>query len=114
MFTYESPNSEELWKRVGLHELRDTLEQVTILMNRFEQALQALPPCNHCAQAALLEQVHRTGNQLSGQVVSLTVLAETLKQAVAVSERAHEMLSASQLTPCRCPSGPCTCHEQRL
>ena len=104
-------NSEDLWRRVGLHELRQALVRTQGLMQEFEQALRTLPPCNACARVNLLEHIHAAGRHLSGEVASLSALAGTLKQAVAAAEQIQTELAANAPAPCRCSSGQCTCHE---
>ena len=104
-------DSEDLWRRVGLDELRQALGRVHGLTERFEQALHTLPPCNACARVNLLEQIHTAGRHLSGEVTSLAVLATTLKQAVAAAEQTQAELAANAPDPCRCSFGQCTCHE---
>lgn len=107
----DSIDSEDLWRRVGLDELRQTLVRTQTLMQQFEQALRTLPPCNACARVSLLEQVHSAGRHLSVEAGSLSVLAGMLKQAVAAAEQTQTELAANAPPPCRCSSGPCTCHE---
>lgn len=111
MATIPELNSEDLWRRVGLDELRQALVRAQGLMERFEQALRMLPPCNTCARVNLLEQIHTTGRHLSGEVTTLSILAGTLKQAVAAAEQTQAELVADAPEPCHCSSGQCTCHE---
>ena len=101
---------EELWKRVGLSELRGSVQKAEGLIRDFEEALRALPPCDECARARLLEQIRGTGGRLSGEVVSLSVLAESLKTAMETAEQARQALEGAPPEPCRCPSGGCACH----
>ena len=103
--------SEDLWRRVGLEELRRTLAQVSDLIKDFERALRALPSCNQCARVALLEQIRGAGEALGRQTISLAMLAESLEGAVAAAEQTKAAFTANAPEPCRCPSGPCTCHE---
>ncbi len=105
-------DSDELWKRVGLEQLRRTLVRVQDLVKHFKQALHTLPPCNSCARVALLEQISMTGRKLSGEVTSLSVLAATLKQAVAIAEHTQIELTADALKPCECTGGQCLCHDE--
>ena len=100
-----------IWKRVGLEELREKLEKVKLLSEHFEQALRNLPSCDECARAVLFEQIKKTGNDLSGEVLSLTVLSETLRSVVAAVEKSREKLTASPAPACRCSGNPCACHH---
>ncbi|MBI4597862.1 MAG: hypothetical protein HY737_05620 [Candidatus Omnitrophica bacterium] len=111
MATIPELNSEDLWRRVGLDELRQALVRVQGLAAAFENALQTLPPCTACARVALLERIDAAGRDLSGEVTGLSVLASTLKQAVAAAEQTQTELAANALAPCRCSSGECTCHD---
>ncbi|MBI3996446.1 MAG: hypothetical protein HY352_02180 [Candidatus Omnitrophica bacterium] len=111
MATIPELNSEDLWRRVGLDELRQALVRTRGLMEQFEQALRMLPPCNACARVALLERIDAAGQGLSGEIIGLSVLASTLKQAVAAAEHTQAELGANTPEPCRCSSGQCTCHE---
>ena len=108
--TVEPIDSEELWRRVGLGELRLALGEVHGLSVVFEQAVQQLPACTQCARNSFLEEVHRSGAQLSRQAASLSVLAETLKVAASSALAAAEDLASQPPTPCRCGGNPCTCH----
>ena len=112
MATTGELETEGLWRRLGLGELRAALERISALEGRFEQALRALPPCTSCAKVAMLEDIRGTGRRLSGEAASLSALAETLKEAVAASLRAQEALTAQAPTPCRCASGQCVCHDE--
>lgn len=103
-------DTEDIWRRVGLEELRHALVRARGLMERFEQALRTLPPCNTCARASLLEQIDTAGRHLSGEAASLSVLASTLKQAVASAEQTQAALVVNAPDPCHCSSGQCTCH----
>jgi hypothetical protein len=104
-------DSDDLWRRVGLGELRNALQRVERLTRTFEQALRALPPCNTCARGSLLEQIHTVGSHLDRELVGVTVLANSLKEAVAAAEPTREALAAGAPAPCQCGRGPCTCHE---
>lgn len=104
-------DSEDIWRRVGLEELRRALVQVTDQMKGLEQVLRVLPPCNACARGQLLEQIQTAGSHLSRELVGLTVLAGSLKGAVTTAEQAQAELAANAPDPCRCSSGQCTCHE---
>jgi hypothetical protein len=106
----QAADSEEIWRRVGLEALRQALTQVSGLVKDFERILGSLPSCNQCARLALLEHIQTAGTQLSRQAVSLTVLAESLKGAVAAAERTGVELAEHCPDPCRCPAGRCTCH----
>lgn len=104
-------DSTELWRRVGLEELRSTLERVQGLTEQFETALRALPPCDTCARSSLLKQLEIAGQRLGSEAISISVLAESLHQAMMAIEKAHKELGETSATPCQCPSGHCTCHE---
>ena len=108
----EDVASEDVWKRVGLEELRQALGRVTVMTRQFDGALQALPPCDACARAHLLEQIHVASRQLSQEAVSISMLAEALGAAIAAAERSRGYLVAAAPTPCRCQAGPCTCHGE--
>lgn len=104
--------SEALWRRVGLAELRKALEQVTHSMQRLQQSMQDLPPCNACARTLLLQELHATSRQVSKDTVGVSMLTEALKAAVTAAEQVVQAASSVQSSPpCRCPTGPCTCHE---
>src|SRR3989338_3167269 len=102
MATIPELNSEDLWRRVGLDELRQALVRTQGLIQEFEQALRTLPPCNACARVSLLEQIHTAGRHLSGEAASLSVLAGVLTQAVAAAEQTQTELAANAPSPCRC------------
>lgn len=104
-------DSEDLWRRVGLNELRQALVRARDLMERLDQALRTLPPCNTCARISLLEQIHTVGRYLGNEVSSLSVLASTLKQAVAAVEQTQAELIENAPVPCQCSTGQCTCHD---
>lgn len=99
-----------LWKRVGLGELRAALLRVQELNREFERVLGALPSCDQCARAKLLEQIRGVGGRLSSEAVNLSVLAESVKTTVKVAEDAQCMLETNPPQPCRCPAGQCRCH----
>lgn len=44
---------EELWRRVGLVELRQALGRAQTLIQRFEETLKKLPSCDECAHENL-------------------------------------------------------------
>lgn len=104
-------DSDDLWRRVGLGELRQALQRVTHLTRTFEEVLRELPPCNTCARGSLLEQIHAAGSHLGRELVGLTVLAKSLKEAVAAAEQTQAELVAHAPKPCRCTTGPCACHD---
>lgn len=103
-------DAEGLWRGVGLGELREALKEVEALMRHFEASLRALPPCTACARVNLLQQIRATGSRLGGKIVSLSVLAETLKGAVGAAEQAAAQLAANTPEPCHCPGAQCACH----
>ena len=106
-------DSEELWKRVGLEELRQVLERVTALAREFEEALKALPPCDACAQAMLLERIEASGRRLSGTVISVSTLADVLRHAQVAAEKARQQLVTCAPESCSCLPGHCSCdHTQ--
>jgi len=102
--------ADELWKSMGLENLRRGLRRVTVLAEQFEGALRGLPGCNKCARLVLLENINRTGNELSGEVINLSVLAATLKDIVRSAEEAQKSLCENMPEPCRCNEKECTCH----
>lgn len=102
---------EDLWSEIGLQELRSALGRINGLAQDFEHALRLLPPCRSCARAALLEPIRTTGSQLSGAVIGLAALAQTLRQTMKTVEETRGQLAADAPAPCRCPSGPCTCRH---
>ena len=104
-------DSDELWRRVGLAELRQALVRTEELMVRFEQTLQTLPPCTTCARAKLLEQLERQTGRLAQEMTGLAVLATTLKQTLVTLEQAEAALQQNVPAPCRCRTDVCTCHE---
>lgn len=102
---------EELWERVGLENLRQALTKVDALTHRFERSLQELPNCDKCARVTLLDHIEQTGAQLSGEIISLTSLAASIKQAVNVIESAQKDLKEQVPHRCECPDeAACTCH----
>ena len=105
-----SVDIERLWRRVGLQELRQTLKKVGTLMDSFGQTLKSLPSCDECAKAVLLEQIRATSNQVGVEAVSISVLAETLRESVTVTEKATAQLNANAPDPCRCAGEVCRCH----
>ena len=102
-------NTEDVWKRVGLEELRQALERVTVLAKAFEEALQALPPCDACARALLLERIESSGRRLGGAAISVSMLADVLRQAQATAEDARQELQRCAPESCACPPGRCAC-----
>ncbi len=110
MTASQGMDSGDLWRRVGLEELRRELAQVSNLIKDFQCAIESLPPCDQCARVALLEQIHSTGKALGHQAISLTVLAESLEGVVATAERTQAELAANAPEPCKCAAGPCVCH----
>ena len=102
---------ENIWKRVGLEKLRQQLRQVIVSSKKFEQSLRSLPACNECAKVVLLEHIQKTGRRLSGQVVSLTTLAETLKSTLKATEHVEKILIENAPPPCKCGSQKCSCHH---
>lgn len=104
------PEIEELWKNIGLEELRSALGRVDVSFRRFEKALAALPACNECAKTALLSEIETSGTELGGEVVGLLSLAGTLKAAVAAVEKTHAEFLQNCPEPCRCSGPTCTCH----
>jgi DNA repair ATPase RecN len=104
-------DSAELWGRLGLAELRRALIQTEQLMARFEQTLHALPPCTKCAHSQLLQRLETETAQLGRDMTSLSVLAESIRQALQAVEQADASLRRSAPSPCRCTSGSCTCHD---
>ena len=104
-------DSEDLWRRVGLDELRKALVRIEELMYGFEKTLRSLPPCNACARAKLVERIQSDSHRLSREMTTLSVLAESLKGALGTAEQCTTDLTANAPAPCRCTGGACTCHE---
>lgn len=104
-------SSEQLWKRIGLHELRSALENVANAAKRFEQALGELPVCDECAKFALLEHIQNTGRKLGTQAASLSVLAESLKGSADVAQNLKAGLVEHAPKPCQCSGKVCSCHH---
>jgi len=104
-------DTDELWRRVGLHELRQALMRIEELMYGFESTLRALPPCNVCARAKLVERIQSDSHRLSREMTSLSVLTESLKGALSTTEQCTAALTAKPPVPCQCTGGECTCHE---
>lgn len=104
-------SSEQIWKRIGLHELRSALENVVKAAQRFEQALEELPTCDECAKLALLEHIQDTGRKLGTQAASLSVLAESLKGTESVAENLKLSLIERAPKPCKCRGKACSCHH---
>ncbi len=103
--------SEQIWKRIGLHELRSVLENVTNAAKSFEQALRELPTCDECAKLALLEYIQNTGRKLGTQAASLSVLAESLKGSADVAQNLKSNLIEHAPKPCKCNGKVCSCHH---
>ena len=104
-------DTKALWRRVGLDELRQALVRIEELMYGFENTLRSLPPCNACARAKLVERIQSDSHQLSREMTTLSVLAESLKGALGTAEQCTTDLTANAPAPCRCTGGACTCHE---
>lgn len=110
--TYDpSVDTEEIWRRIGLEKLRRSLAEVKDLVRGFEQGLTSLPSCNQCARREMMKQIEATGNRLSGEVISLSVLASSLEKALKTAEQTQKELCKNAPAPCQCPEGECTCHE---
>jgi hypothetical protein len=103
--------TEELWRRVGLQELRRALDALERSKQRFEEGLRTLPPCDACARANLLGQLRVAGGRLGREMLGIAMLAEELEKAARAVERAQAEFTTIQTEPCRCPEGPCICHE---
>lgn len=103
-------DSDELWKRLELEELRNAVRRAEYAIHQFERVLRALPSCNACARLKLIEQIQHTSDRLGKETVGLTILAENLKSAMEATERTQSALRRRSLAPCRCAQTPCTCH----
>lgn len=103
--------SEALWKRVGLEELRAALLSVTRLAVELEEALRDLPPCDSCARAALLAKIETSGRKLGGAAITISTLADILRQAQETVEAACKELETCAPEACACPPGRCTCNH---
>lgn len=104
-------STDELWRRVGLEELREAVKRVGGTMQQFERTLEALPTCNACARLVLLKDLAQASRQLGRETVGLSVLLDSLKQAMAIVEQEQQSLSEAPLQPCRCAGEPCRCHS---
>jgi len=103
-------DSNRIWKRVGLHDLRSQLENVVSAAKHFEQALKELPSCDECAKFALLEYIQNTGRKLGAQAASLSVLAESLKSTIDAVHNYRTELAENPPHPCNCKGDHCSCH----
>lgn len=103
-------DAENLWKRVGLEQLRHSLLKVEELTHSFEESLKGLPKCDQCAKVALIEKIQSSAGDLGGEVVGLSALAGTLKESIGSAERAKEALEQDCPDNCQCSGEPCTCH----
>ena len=104
-------DSDELWKRAELEELRNAVRRAEYAIHQFERVLRALPSCNACARLKLIEQLHSTSNRLGKETVGLAILAQGLKNAMEATERTQSALMQQSPAPCRCTQTPCTCHS---
>lgn len=102
---------ERLWRRVGLETLRQALGRIQNLEKIFEKTLEDLPVCDDCARRVLFEKLEQVGIRLGGEVLSVTTLAASFREALAVLERGRAELAGSLSHACRCPQEPCNCHE---
>ena len=105
-------DNEQIWKRLGLEELRHALVTVVASAQRFEQALRKLPDCDACARVALLENIVDSGKTLGSEVINLTALTGTLKKAVAETEKIQEQLGRNASDSCGCGDSKCNCHKE--
>ena len=104
-------DAEDIWKRIGLEKLRESLRAVNALSGQFETALRKLPACNQCARSEILKRIKTSGTDLSGEVVSLSVLASSLQNALVTAEKAKKELCKNAPNPCECSGEKCSCHE---
>ena len=111
MSTPDPIDTDAIWRRVGLEELRQALRHIEDAMGSFQKTVQGLPPCNTCARARLLEHIRATSHRLGTEVVSLSVLADAMRMALEHAERTQARLMAQPPDPCRCDDRPCTCHD---
>ncbi len=56
-------DSEDLWKRIGLDELRQALAEIERLSRQFVQSLRVLPPCTTRVRVTLISQIGDTGTR---------------------------------------------------
>ena len=89
--------------------MREALRRVATLVEEFEGALKALPPCDACARATLLERIEASGRRLGGAAISVSTLADALRQAQSTAERAQQELARCAPETCACPPGRCSC-----
>ena len=111
MPTSQTIDSDQIWKRVELEELRNAVKRAEYAIHQFERVLRALPSCNACARLKLIEQVQHTSGRLGKEAIGLTVLAQGLKNAMEAVDRTRSTLTQQSLAPCRCSGTECTCHE---
>lgn len=104
-------DSDELWRRVGLAELRQALVRTEELLVRFEQTLQTLPPCTKCAHSQVLGQLETETAGLSREMTGLAALAHAIRESAVALERTHAQLRRDAPAPCQCRAGTCTCHD---
>jgi len=104
-------DTNELWRRVGLEELRASIRKVESASREFERILRELPPCNRCARASLLRQIQDSGAHLSSKSGSISALAAVVKESVEQFEIELENFESETISECACSSGPCTCHD---
>lgn len=101
---------ENLWKRIGLEKLRNSLLKVEELSRSFEETLKDLPKCDPCAKVALLDKIQSTAKELGGEVVGLSALTGTLRESIGVAEEAKARLEQECPENCQCSGEPCKCH----
>ncbi len=103
-------DGENLWKRLGLEQLRGSLKKVERLSESFEATLNDLPKCDQCAKVALIERIQSSAGELGGEVVGLSALAGTLKASIEAAEQAKVALEQECPENCKCSGEPCKCH----
>lgn len=103
--------AEQLWRRIGLEELRQAIKKTRQTMDDFERTVEALPDCEHCARAAILQEVGHSSAALERSVIGVNLLASVLQETVAAVDKAKQTTAGRPVTACRCPAGPCQCQE---
>lgn len=103
-------DTDRIWARVGLQELRQTLGKVMASMHELNGVLNALPACNTCARRALIERVSTASQQVGRQSAGLAALSASLLSAMQAVERTDTEMRIHHPEACQCAGEPCRCH----
>ena len=103
-------DTDRIWTRVGLQELRQALSGVIASMQELHGVLNALPACNTCARRALIERIHTASRQVGQQSTGLAVLAASLQSAMQAVEQTDTEMRIHHPEACQCAGEPCRCH----